>query len=69
MREKGQHDLLSKACCLRVPEKSEEETVCVTEKFWNREKMRIRERERERERKRGKGHHNCQPIHSVASQY
>ena len=52
MREKGHHDLLSKTCCLTVPEKFEEETVCVSESFWNREKLRIGERERERDRER-----------------
>ena len=64
MREKGDNDLLSKTC-LRVPEKVEEETVCVSEKIWNREKLNIGERKREREE--GKWHHNFQPIQSVAS--
>ena len=67
MKEKGHHDLLSKTCFLTVPEQSEEETLCVSENLWNREKRRIGERERERER--GKGHHDRQPIQSVSSQY
>ena len=53
MREKRHHDLLSKTCCLTVPENFEEETVLVSEKLWNLEKLRIREREREREREKG----------------
>ena len=52
MREKRHHDLLSKTCCLTVPENFEEATVLVSEKLWNLEKLRIGERERERERKR-----------------
>ena len=79
MREKGHHDLLSKTCCLTVPEKFEEETVRVFENSWNRKKLRIGERERERDRERQRererererekeGHHNFQPIQSVASE-
>ena len=69
MRGKRHHDLLSKTCCLTVPENFGEETVRVSEKLWNLEKLRIGERERERERESEReGHQNFQRKQSVASQ-